>query len=89
VDDIIDGTAQWDIDALSAVIADFETDQKGVPVLLRQYLKLGGRLVAFNVDAAFSDTLDGLIVVDVTRTERRTLERYMGVQAARQYLEYQ
>jgi putative hemolysin len=88
VDDIIEGTAQWDIDALSAVIADFETDQKGVPVLLRQYLKLGGRLVAFNVDSVFSDTLDGLIVVDVTRTERRTLGRYMGVQAAKKYLEF-
>ena len=88
VDDIIEGTAQWDIDALSTVIADFETDQKGVPVLLRQYLKLGGRLVAFNVDSIFSDTLDGLIVVDVTRTERRTLGRYMGVQAAKKYLEF-
>jgi len=88
VDDIIEGTAQWDIDALSTVIADFETDQKGVPVLLRQYLKLGGRLVAFNVDSVFSDTLDGLIVVDVTRTDRRTLGRYMGVQAAKKYLEF-
>jgi putative hemolysin len=88
VDDIIEGTAQWDIDALSTVIADFETDQKGVPVLLRQYLKLGGRLVAFNVDSIFSDTLDGLIVVDVTRTARRTLGRYMGVQAAKKYLEF-
>jgi putative hemolysin len=88
VDDIIEGTAQWDIDALSTVIADFETDQKGVPVLLRQYLKLGGRLVAFNVDSIFSDTLDGLIVVDVTRTARRTLGRYMGAQAAKKYLEF-
>jgi putative hemolysin len=88
VDDIVEGTAQWDIDALSAVIADFETDQKGVPVLLRQYLKLGGRLVAFNVDSAFADTLDGLIVVDITRTDRRTLGRYMGVQAAKKYLEF-
>jgi putative hemolysin len=88
VDDIVEGTAQWDIDALSAVIADFETDQKGVPVLLRQYLKLGGRLVAFNVDSVFADTLDGLIVVDIANTDRRTLGRYMGVQAATKYLEF-
>ncbi|HTP85670.1 MAG TPA: lysophospholipid acyltransferase family protein [Bryobacteraceae bacterium] len=88
VDDIIEGTAQWDIDALSTVIADFETDQKGVPVLLRQYLKLGGRLVAFNVDSIFADTLDGLIVVDIAHTDRRALGRYMGVQAAKQYLEH-
>ena len=88
VDDIVEGTAQWDIDALSTVVADFETDQKGVPVLLRQYLKLGGQLVAFNVDSGFADTLDGLIVVDITRTDRRTLGRYMGVQAAKKYLEF-
>lgn len=88
VDDIVEGTAQWDIDALSAVIADFETDQKGVPILLRQYLKLGGRLVAFNVDSGFADTLDGLIVVDIAHTDRRTLGRYMGVQAAKKYLEF-
>ena len=88
VDDIVEGTAQWDIDALSTATADFETDQKGVPVLLRQYLKLGGQLVAFNVDSGFADTLDGLIVVDVTRTERRTLGRYMGAQAAKKYLEF-
>jgi len=88
VDDIVEGTAQWDIDALSTVIADFETDQKGVPVLLRQYLKLGGQLVAFNVDSGFADTLDGLIVVDIARTDRRTLGRYMGVQAAKKYLEF-
>jgi len=88
VDDIVEGTARWDIDALSTVIADFETDQKGVPVLLRQYLKLGGRLVAFNVDSGFADTLDGMIVVDVTRTDRRMLGRYMGVQAAKKYLSF-
>ena len=42
----------WDRGRTFALIADVETDRKGVPVLLKQYLKLGGELVAFHVDPA-------------------------------------
>ena len=41
------GATVWDVEELSALIADVETDRKGVPVLLKQYLKLGGELAAF------------------------------------------
>jgi putative hemolysin len=75
----------WDIDELSTWIADIETDQKGVPVLLRQYLKLGGKLLGFNVDAKFARAIDGLIVVDLTQTEARLLERYMGKEGAARF----
>ncbi|MGA8595496.1 MAG: GNAT family N-acyltransferase [Bryobacteraceae bacterium] len=78
----------WDIEELSALIADLETDQKGVPVLLRQYLKLGGKLVSFNVDSTFSNTLDGLIVVDLLKTDRRLLERYLGKAGAESFLNW-
>ncbi|MBC8164460.1 MAG: lysophospholipid acyltransferase family protein [Bryobacteraceae bacterium] len=76
----------WDIEDLSAAIADIEIDGKGLPVLLRQYLKLGGRLVGFNVDKQFSNALDGLIVVDLHRTDRKVLERYMGKTEAAEFL---
>ena len=46
------------IDALSEVVSRIEPDGKGIPVLLRQYLKLGGRIAGFNVDPAFSDSID-------------------------------
>lgn len=74
------------IDDLSALVADIETDGKGVPVLLRQYLKLGGKLVCFNVDRDFADSLDGLIVVDLLETDPRVLDRYMGKDPARAFL---
>lgn len=67
-----------DLDDLLSLIDDIEADRKGIPVLLRQYLKLGGKLLAFNVDKDFSDCLDGLIVVDLLKADRRQLERYMG-----------
>ncbi len=77
-----------DLDELSAWVADLETDGKGVPVLLRQYLNLGARVVAFNVDRRFSNALDGLVVVDLTRTPPGMLERTMGREAAREFLAY-
>jgi hypothetical protein len=51
-----------DIEDLSLSIADIESDGRGVPVLIRQYLKMGGRLLGFNVDPSFSNALDALIV---------------------------
>jgi putative hemolysin len=80
------GATVWDVEELSALIADVETDRKGVPVLLKQYLKLGGELVAFHVDRRFADALDGLIVVDLRKTDVRVLERYMGKDGATQFL---
>ncbi len=76
----------WDVEDLSALVADIETDQKGIPVLLRQYLKLGGRLLAFNVDKKFADALDGLILVDLTHTDPRMLSRYLGEEGAKRFL---
>jgi hypothetical protein len=45
-------------DRLSKVIADIEPDGKGVPILIKQYIRCGGRVLAFNVDQAFSNSLD-------------------------------
>ena len=67
-----------DLDELSEPIEDVEVDGKGLPILLKQYAKVGGRLLGFNVDPKFSDALDGLIVVDLRRSDPAVLERYMG-----------
>jgi putative hemolysin len=79
----------FDIDDLSEVVSDIEQKQTGVPILLRQYLKLGGKLLGFNVDPKFADTLDGLILVDLTKTDSKLLERYLGKNEARSFLEFQ
>jgi putative hemolysin len=76
------------VDELSEVVADLEPDGKGIPVLVRQYLNVGGQVLAFNVDAAFSDVVDGLIVVDLKRLNRGLLDRYLGKPGAETFLEY-
>jgi putative hemolysin len=70
------------LDELSRQIAQIEPDGKGVPVLLRQYLQLGGRVVGFNLDPDFADALDGLILVDLREVEEAVLTRYMGERGA-------
>ena len=75
-----------DIEELGDLIADLEPDRKSIPVLLRQYLKLGGQLISFNVDPKFNHCLDGLIVVDLKKTDVKLLERYMGADGARKFL---
>ncbi len=74
------------LEELGDLIAGIEADGKSIPVLLRQYLKLGGQLLGFNVDRKFGNCLDGLIVVDLARTDRRLLERYMNAEGARHFL---
>lgn len=76
-----------DLEELSQPIIDVETDGKGLPILLRQYAKIGGKMVGFNVDRKFSNVLDGLVVVDLRKTEPAVLERYMGREAAAQFRE--
>ncbi len=76
------------VDELSEVVADLEADGKGIPVLVRQYLKVGGEMLAFNVDADFSDVVDGLVMVDLSRLTRPLLDRYLGKPGADKFLEY-
>ncbi len=53
---------------------------KAVPVLLRHYLSLNGKMVCFNIHADFNDSLEGLIIVDARNTHPKTLTRFMGVE---------
>jgi putative hemolysin len=74
-----------DIDELSRLIAGVEPDGKGAPVLLRQYLRLGGRVLGFNIDPEFANSLDCLILVDLRKTEPRVLRKYMSESAWAQF----
>ena len=61
-------------------------DGTGMPVLLRQYLKLNARLIGFNVDPAFGDALDALMIVDLATVDPAILSRYLGRHDTGQFL---
>ena len=54
-----------DTEDMSALVSDIEADRKGLPVLLRHYLRLGASLLSFNLDEDFGNCIDGLIIVDL------------------------
>jgi putative hemolysin len=77
-----------ELDQLTDAIADVEPDGKGVPILLKHYSKLGGRMLGFNVDKDFSHVLDGLVLVDLRNSNRTVLQRYMGEDGVKRFLRY-
>lgn len=81
-------TVVRDFSELSSLISEIESDKKELPILLKQYLKLGGVLLGFNIDPDFSNVLDGLILVDLAKTDPHVLERYMGKEGAAHFLDY-
>lgn len=76
------------VSQLSNIVSEFEPDNKGIPILMKHYLKLGGKIIAFNVDNDFGNCLDGMILVDLAKTDRKKLERYMGKEPAEDFLNY-
>jgi hypothetical protein len=78
-----------DLDRLSQWISELEPDGKGLPVLLRQYARLGGTFFGFNLDPQFGGALDALVCVDLVHTEPRLLARHMGAENAARFLEWQ
>jgi hypothetical protein len=77
-----------DLATLEREVLEIERGERGVPVLLKQYLKLGGRILGFARDPDFHDSLDALVLVDLCATPVRVLARYMGDEGIRAFLDY-
>jgi len=76
----------FSVDDISDWVSMFESDGKGVPVLVRHYMKLGGKFLGFNVDSKFSNVLDGLLLVDLREARPELLARYLGKQGSVDFL---
>ena len=62
------------IKSLDALISEIEIDHNKVPVLLRQYIQLNAKLIGFNVDPKFNDSLDGFLVLDIQKIPEETIK---------------
>jgi putative hemolysin len=60
---------------LDSIITDVETRSMKIPVLLRQYIALNGKIICFNIDPKFSDSLDGFLVLDLQQVPHEMLEK--------------
>jgi putative hemolysin len=63
-----------DLKSLDGIIK--ETNPKGmrIPVLLKKYLDLNGKIAGFNVDPKFNNSLDGLLVLDLNTVPVESLQ---------------
>ena len=73
------------VEGLSEAVAEIDSKGKGVPVLLRQYIKLGGVSLGYNIDPRFSDVLDCLFLVDLRTADPMSVRRFMGEQAYQEF----
>ena len=70
------------IEDISVLVSEVEKDSKGVPTLIKHYLKLNGRFLAFNLDKDFADVIDGLIWMDLLKTDPMLVERFLSPRGA-------
>jgi putative hemolysin len=78
-----------DIKTLSRRISQLESDQKGLPILIREYVKLGGQFLGFSVDPDFQDAMDGFVVVNLDRTSPKLLSLHMGPENYARFRDWQ
>ncbi len=71
---------------LSDWVSQIEPDKKGIPVLLKHYLRIGGQIISFNIDPSFGDVVDGLVLVDLENADQSMLKNFMGREALDVYL---
>jgi putative hemolysin len=94
--DIIMETSN-DLNKFDKFIKDVDTSNYTMPVLLKKYLKLNGKIVGFNIDPKFNNALDGLLFLDLFDVPIETiaslskeinddsiLERFSGAEAFEQ-----
>ncbi|MCS6894872.1 MAG: lysophospholipid acyltransferase family protein [Bacteroidia bacterium] len=68
------------------LIEELEGSHLKVPILIKHYLKLGARIVAFNIDHAFNDAMDILIVTDLLSSPPELMVKYLGEEGYATYL---
>lgn len=66
-----------DIKALDNMIADIELANTKIPILLKKYLKQNAKIIAFNIDPKFNNSLDGFLVMEVSDIPEDTFEMVM------------
>ncbi|MGL5682265.1 MAG: lysophospholipid acyltransferase family protein [Marinifilaceae bacterium] len=54
-----------DLSKFDKLIEDIEPSGDKLPILLKKYLSLNGKIIGFNVDPDFNMCLDGLLLVDL------------------------
>lgn len=74
-----------DMDVAAKLVHEIEPDGRQIPILVKQYMKMGGKVVRFNVDPDFNYCIDGMVAIRVSEADPRMMRRYMGAEAFAEY----
>jgi putative hemolysin len=62
------------LSSLDKFIGDVDRYNNGLPVLLKKYLGLNARIIAFNIDPKFNNCVDGMILLDILDIPKPTID---------------
>lgn len=62
------------IKELESLIEEMEPMHFKLPILLKKYLKQNARIIGFNVDPKFNNTLDGLMYLNINYLNQETIQ---------------
>ncbi|HNQ67734.1 MAG TPA: GNAT family N-acyltransferase [Bacteroidales bacterium] len=74
--EILLSTFEHDLNTIDRLIKDIDFNHFGIPVLIKKYLSLGGKILCFNVDPDFNYTVDGLVVLDIDVVSQEVINSY-------------
>lgn len=75
--DFVFDAADADMQKFDKVIDEIEPGALRIPVLIKKYVKQNARLVAFNVDPKFNNSVDGLMYIKVADIPESTVKPVM------------
>ncbi len=75
---VTDAWAPFSINKLNSVIEYIEQDQRSIPPLIRYYIALGAKFLAFQVEESFSNAIYCLLKVDLKALPKRYKRRFLG-----------
>jgi len=62
-----------DLNKFDRFIREVQPNDYSMPILLKRYLKLNGKIIGFNLDPKFNNALDGLLVLDLYDVPMETI----------------
>ena len=75
--DFIFDEAESDLNKFDKIIDELEPGDLRLPVLIKKYIKQNARVVAFNVDPLFNNSVDGLMYIRIADIPESTMKPVM------------
>jgi putative hemolysin len=76
------------VEDVSTLVTGIEQDGKGVPILIKHYLRMNARLISFGVWKNHSNAVVSFIIADLTTSDPRFLKRYMGAEGYERFMAF-